>query len=116
MPAGNVALKTSIGEMSLATVPSTVETKCIMWLNLCTAINSVTATLSGSQTLSKSFRARSTSIRCSDFSLASVRRDLSRSASLSASTPRGREPAIGCVTAFPPTTETKASGEEPTTE
>ena len=86
----------------------------MMWLNRSTRMNSVTSTEPAVQTLARSLRARSTSMRCSACSLGSAMSSASRSASCSGVAPRGLEPAIGCVKTRPSCTFTSASGEEPT--
>ena len=116
VPAGNVARTTSTADTPSLRTPSTVETRCMIWLYRSTVINSVTFTELASQTFSRSFLARSTSIRCSAFSFASPSNSSASAVSASTSVPRGLDPAIGCSTAEPAFTRTNASGEEPTTE
>ncbi len=69
-----------------------------------------------SQTRPTSLRPRSTSITCSARSF-SLRFSSSASRMSSSSLrPRGRVPAIGCVSTREPSTRTSISGDEPTTE
>ena len=53
-------------------------------------------------------------MRCSARSFSSARRSFASSVSSSASAPRQRVPAIGCVVATPSRTVTSASGLDPT--
>ena len=77
-------------------------------------MNSVTSTVPGTATFDTSFLARSTSIRCSARSFGSASSSSASAASASGVSPRGREPAIGCIVMWPAVTFTSASGLEPT--
>ena len=96
VPAGNVARNTSIGVASGRRSPSTLDTRCMMWLKRSTCMNSVTSTEPATQTFDRSLRARSTSIRCSACSFGSRSSSSASSTSRSGVSPRGFEPAIGC--------------------
>jgi len=51
---------------------------------------------------------------CSARSFSDARSSTSFAASAAGSAPRGRVPAIGCMTIVPPSTRTNGSGEAPT--
>ena len=88
----------------------------MMWLKRSTSMNWVTSTEPATQTLERSLRDRSTSIRCSARSFSSASSSSARALSASTVLPRGREPAMGWVMTSSPVTVTSASGEEPTIE
>lgn len=87
----------------------------MMWLNRLIAMNSTTSTVAGSQTLTRSLRERSTSMMCSESSLASARSSMPSSTSSAGVAPRGRDPAMGNVTTRRSVTLTRVSGLDPTT-
>jgi hypothetical protein len=116
VPAGKVARKTSIEVASGRRSPSTLETRCMMWLNRSTCMNSVTSTDPATQTFDRSLRARSTSMRCSACSFGS-RQQLVGQLDVALRRLAARfDPAIGCVNTRPACTFTSASGDEPTIE
>ncbi|CPU67260.1 Uncharacterised protein [Mycobacteroides abscessus] len=115
VPAGNVARKASSAVAPSRSVPTTVEHRCMMWLNRLVAMNSTTSTDVGSQTLTRSLRERSTSMMCSASSLGSSRSSSPSATSSSGVAPRGREPAMGNVVTRPSSTLTSVSGLDPTT-
>ena len=114
MPAGKVAASKSTPLTSGEISPVTVETICITWLYFSIAINSATSTVPGKQTRPKSFRPKSTSIKCSARSLVSANNSMANCSSWASVSPRGLVPAIGCSRALPSVNFTNASGLEPT--
>ena len=79
-----------------------------------TRMSSFTRTVPARETRPMSLRARSTSMTCSALSFSEERSSASFAASSAPSSPRGRVPAIGCMTTFPPSTRTNGSGDAPT--
>src|SRR5256885_50271 len=77
-------------------------------------MSSRTRTVPARETRPMSLRARSTSITCSARSFSDDRSSCSFAASSSSSRPRGRVPAIGCITTRPSSTRTNGSGDAPT--
>ena len=115
VPAGNADVNTSNDVMSGLTRPVTVEQMCIMWLNRLISIKDTTSTLSGRHTRLRSLRERSTSMMCSLRSFGSASRSLASCSSSSIVVPRGLEPAIGKVMAWPLSTLISVSGLDPIT-
>ncbi len=94
-------------------MPSTRDTRCITRAYRSTASSRVTRRVPGVATRATSLRARSTSIMCSAFSLASSLKSASIRSSASPSA-RGRVPAIGLtLTTLSALTATAVSGEAP---
>ena len=114
VPAGNAEVNTSKAVIPSFNVPVTVEQICMIWLNRLMSISLTTSTLSGLHTRLRSLRDRSTSMMCSLRSLGSASSSLASLSSSSGVTPRGREPAIGKVMAWPSSTLIRVSGLEPT--
>ena len=114
VPAGSVALNTSIGPRPSRNVPETCEVKCMTWLYLSSDMNSSTFIEPNLATRPTSLRARSTSITCSARSFGFSFNSPASLRSCSSSLPRLRVPAIGRLTTRPLRSCTIGSGDEPT--
>ena len=115
VPAGKTEKSASIGDLSLASSPTTVETICITWEYRSICMKSITSTEPGAQMRPKSLRPRSTNIKCSARSLGSASNSSPKRTSSSIESERLRVPAMGCTITCLPVTFTSASGLEPTT-
>ena len=115
VPAGNADLNTSNAVSEGSTLPVTVEQMCMMWLKRLMSMSCTTSTDCGTHTLLRSLRDRSTSMMCSLRSFGSASNSLANFSSSSGVAPRGRDPAIGKVIAWPLSTLMRVSGLEPIT-
>ena len=115
VPVGNTEKSASMGDLSLLSSPITVETICITCEYRSICMKSTTSTVPAVQIRPKSFRPRSTNIRCSARSLGSANSSSPRRISSSTDAERFRVPAIGWTITSLPVTLTSASGLEPTT-
>ena len=116
VPAGKHDTSASKRSRSEASRPSTIDVRCITCEKRSSPMNCGTRTDPYSQTRPTSLRPRSTSMTCSARSFSFRFSSSASRTSSSALRPRGRVPAIGCVSTREPSTRTSISGDDPTTD